>query len=55
MILCVVSSRTFFTGDGIERLQLGAHAERCAFGEGPLWRSAETLAGAGLRSILLWS
>src|SRR5262245_29350091 len=52
MILCVVSSRTVFTGEGSSGFSSGPKLSAAPSAKAPLLRSAETLAGVGLRSIL---
>src|SRR6185436_2415779 len=52
MILCVVSSRTVFTGDGSSGLSSAPMLSEAPSANAPLRRSVDTFAGTGLRSIL---
>ena len=51
MILWVVSRRTVFTGAGSSGLSVAPKLSEAPSAKAPVWRSAETLAGVGLRSI----
>jgi hypothetical protein len=55
MILCVVSRRIVFTGDGSSGFSSAAMLSAAPSAKAPLWRSAETLDGTGLRSIFVTS
>src|SRR5690349_8939150 len=55
MILCVVSSRTVFTGDGSSGSSAAPLLRAAPSAKAPLWRSLVTFAGTGFRSILATS
>ena len=55
MILCVVSSRTVFTGAGSSGLSSAPMLSELPSAKAPVWRTADTFAGVGFKSILLWS
>ena len=51
MILCVVSSRTVFTGEGSSGFSAAPKLREAPSAKAPLWRSGETLAGTGAMSM----